>query len=118
MLTITESSARHRTASIEADVINLGRSGRHGRMVITGVIHTESIPKLSLAVEEMLHANPTDLVVDATGVDFDDAAGVRLIARMQARLERRGATVVIDGLRPAARQVLAAARTFDRLAAA
>ncbi len=118
MLTITESSARHRTASIEADVINLGRSGRHGRMVITGVIHAESIPQLSLAVEEMLHANPTDLVVDATGVDFDDASGVRLIARLQGILERRGASVVIDGLRPAARQVLDTVRSFDRLAAA
>jgi len=98
MLTITESSARHRTASIEADVINLGRSGRHGRMVI--------------------HVNPSDLVVDATGVDFDDASGVRLIARLQGILERRGASVVIDGLRPAARQVLDTVRSFDRLAAA
>lgn len=118
MLTITENNPRHRTASIEADVLTLGPAGRHGRMVITGVIHAESIPQLSLAVEEMLHVNPSDLVVDATGVDFDDASGVRLIARMQSILERRGATVVIDGLRPAARSVLDAVRSFDRLAAA
>jgi anti-anti-sigma regulatory factor len=116
MLTITETTAQHRIASIEADVLTFGPTSRHGRIVISGLIHTESIPQLALAVEEMLHVNPSNLVVDATGVEFDDAAGVRLIARMQAILERRGATVVIDGLRPAARQVLDAVRSFDRLA--
>ncbi len=114
MLLVTETTERHRTLSIEADVLDLGRAGRHGRLVLTGVVHAESVPDLETAVEEMLLADPSDLVVDVSDADVQTAGGMRLISRLRSTLQRRGATVVVDGLRGATASVLDATAAFDR----
>jgi anti-anti-sigma regulatory factor len=114
MLLITESTDRNRTLSIEADLLDLGTAGRHGRIVLSGVVHADSVGELAVAVEEMLLADPSDLVVDVSGADVQTAAGMRLLSRLRSTLQRRGATVVVDGLRGATARGLEATASFDR----
>ena len=114
MLLITESTDQHRTLSIEADVLDLGHAGRHGRLVLSGVVHAESVLDLETAVEEMLLVDPSDLVIDVSDADVQTAGGMRLISRLRSTLQRRGATVVVDGLRGATARVLEATEAFDQ----
>jgi len=114
MLLVTETTERHRTLSIEADVLDLGTAGRHGRLVLSGVVHAESVDDLARAVEEMLLADPSDLVIDVSDADVQTAGGMRLISRLRSTLQRRGASVVVDGLRGASAGVLEATEAFER----
>jgi anti-anti-sigma regulatory factor len=114
MLLVTETTEQHRTLSIEADVLDLGPAGRHGRLVLSGVVHAESVAELESAVEEMLLVDPSDLVIDVSDADVQTAGGMRVISRLRSTLQRRGATVVVDGLRGATARVLEATEAFDR----
>lgn len=115
MMVATHTAAQARSLEIESDVLDLGRAGRHGRMVVTGLIGGENDLDFAFAVEQLVHADLTDLVVDVVGAEFRDAASLRLLARLRDGVERNGGHVVIDGLGSAATRILEATATLDAI---
>jgi anti-anti-sigma regulatory factor len=115
MLVATHTVEHARSLEIESDVLDLGRAGRHGRMVVTGLIGGENDLDFAIAVEQLVHAGLTDLVVDVVSAEFRDAASLRLLARLRDGIEHDGGRVVIDGLGSAATRVLEATSTLDAI---
>ena len=81
------------------------------RLVISGKLDAESTSRLwSQALEKVGQVEPQTLVVDATGVDYCDGAGMALLVRLQAAQQRSAGQIQIKGLRSEFKQLL---RLFD-----
>jgi len=84
-------------------------------VTVSGDLDLASAPQLE-AVFEALEARASDQVlVDLAAVSFLDSSGIRAVVRAKRRLDGIGATLVIDAVSDAARQVLEISGILDAL---
>ena len=92
-------------ASIDYQMLDKGRL----KLVISGKLDAESTSRLwPQALGKVGETDPQMLVVDATGVDYCDGAGMALLLQLKATQSRRsgGGRIQIEGLRSEFEQLL------------
>lgn len=91
-------------ASIDYQMLDKGRL----KLVISGKLDAESTSRLwPQALRKVGEAEPQMLVVDATGVDYCDGAGMALLLQLKAAQQRSAGQIQINGLRSEFAQLLA-----------
>jgi len=84
-------------------------------VTIAGELDLATAPELE-AVFEALDTSASDRVlVDLAEVSFLDSSGIRALARAKRRLDGIGASLLIDAMSDAARQVLEISGMLDAL---
>ncbi|MFZ4519665.1 MAG: hypothetical protein ACOYOP_14845 [Microthrixaceae bacterium] len=106
-------AADHVNAVIEADLVDLGPAGRIGRVLVSGPVDTDGAVRLAEGLDRLVAAGVDRIVVDATDARLEALDAFRALARARRRLEVRGGTMVLDGLRPAAEGVMEATARLD-----
>ena len=77
------------------------------KLVISGKLDAESTSRLwTQALRKVGETEPATLVVDATGVDYCDGAGMALLLQLQATQQRNAGQIQIKGLRSEFEQLL------------
>jgi anti-sigma B factor antagonist len=102
-----------------------GGSGKEARLVIAderdeagirvrleGELDISTAPKLERALEELAEIPAGYLILDLKGLDFCDAAGLRVIERAGRRL---GTRLIVCGPRPSVRKIIAVTRLDEQV---
>jgi anti-anti-sigma factor len=88
------------------------------RVRIVGEIDMATIGALRAAFAEIIEpSTPQRLVVDAAGVTFLSAAGVRLFLQLGSRMRANGSVFAIDPVSPVADRVIHACGCSDLVGA-
>lgn len=66
------------------------RVGRIITIAVDGELDLLTAPKLAAHIDELIRAEPGDVVLDLTNTQFIDSAGLAILLNVQRRLERRG----------------------------
>ncbi len=102
-----ESRIQNPESSIDYQTLDKSRL----KLVIGGRLDAQATRRLwPQALRKVGEAEPQMLVVDATGVDYCDGAGMALLLQLKATQERNGRKIRIEGLRSEFEQLL---RLFD-----
>jgi anti-sigma B factor antagonist len=91
---------------VQSDLLDVGDGQLRGRLAAKGEIDAHSSEQLTAAVEQLLEAGATAVLLDATEVTFIDSSGIRVLAVASNTLEERGGTFVIDGMSAAMQRIL------------
>jgi anti-sigma B factor antagonist len=101
------------------------RDGRMARLGLTGCDAIDCVNAAAIKVEALtLLGDATDVVVDLTGVEFIDSAGVGVLVALFKNARLKGGRARFCGLTPGVRSVLEIIRLdqifeiFDDVAAA
>ncbi len=89
--------------------VDLSRVDDDGVVVarLAGEIDPSSAPRLLHEMEAVLFtAEPRELVLDFADVEFMDSSGLRTIIDLSKQMRDREGVLVLESVRPAARQVL------------
>jgi anti-sigma B factor antagonist len=81
---------------------------------VTGAIHLKSLPQLQARFAPLLRRRARSVTVDLTDVVMIDTAGLTVLLRATKAIASMGGRVVLMGLRPDLRRLLALT-TLDRL---
>ena len=81
-----------------------------GLLVLTGDLDVRSVSAVREALVGLLEDTPGDVVVDVTGVELIDVAGLGMLTAAHRRAEREGRRLVLRGCRGSVRRVLALTR--------
>jgi anti-sigma B factor antagonist len=73
---------------------------------LQGELDASTRDRLRRAIDSALEGHPPILVVDLSGLDFADCAGISLLVWAQKRLTARGSELVITGPKPIVRRLL------------
>jgi anti-anti-sigma factor len=92
--------------TVQTDVVDLGDGQVRGRVALRGEVDAHSSAKLTAAVDQLLEAGATAVLLDATEVSFIDSSGLRVLAVASNSLAERGGTFVIDGMSAAMQRIL------------
>ena len=76
------------------------------RIVVHGEIDMTTAPQLEAALEGFIAQGATLLVLDASGIEFIDSSGLRVIVKIGNELKASGGRLLIDGLSGAVTRVL------------
>jgi anti-anti-sigma factor len=77
-----------------------------GAVVVRGEIDLETGPSLESALTEAVRHGTGDLVVDLSGVDFMDSAGLNVFVRTYKHLVGQDRRLVVRGPSPVVRRIL------------
>lgn len=80
-----------------------------------GEIDLYTAPRLQAALSAAAESRPARLLVDMSGVEFIDCAGVRALLRAEEACRRRRVRLVVTGLRRSARRLIAMLGADQRL---
>ena len=92
--------------TVQTDLVDLGDGQVRGRVALSGEVDAHSSAKLTAAVDQLLEAGATAVLLDATEVSFIDSSGLRVLAVASNSLTERGGTFVIDGMSAAMQRIL------------
>lgn len=84
-------------------------AGPAGDTVVTlhGDLDYDTVPELRRVVEPLLgHEDPTPVVLDLTGLDFLDSAGIKALLDCRARAEAAGRRLILTSPQPMVLRVL------------
>jgi anti-sigma B factor antagonist len=74
-------------------------------LAVTGEVDVYEAPRLRAALFALLDEGPDRVVIDCSGMRFIDSAGLAVFVDAQRRLQPRGGTLVLRGLRSATRRI-------------
>jgi anti-sigma B factor antagonist len=79
----------------------------HGyRVVARGEIDLQTAPRLAAELESLIERGALAVVLDASGVEFMDSSGLRVIVNGNSKLSAAGGRLLIDGMSGAVQRVL------------
>lgn len=87
-------------------------------VTVSGELDLATAPQLEAVFEGLEPTSSDRVVVDLEAVTFLDSSGIRALVRAKRRLDGIGAPLVIDGISPAARQVLELSGVLELLSEA
>lgn len=76
------------------------------RVVARGEIDFATAPRLAEALDALIQAGATVVVLDAAGIDFLDSSGLRVIVNYGNKLTGVGGRLLIEGMSGAVQRVL------------
>ena len=87
--------------------LRVAREGRTARLGLTGCDAIDSVNAADIKADALaLLGDATDVVVDLTGVEFIDSAGVGVLVALFKNARQRGGRARFCGLTPGVRGVL------------
>lgn len=89
----------------ELDIIAVRRGGRPV-LWLRGALDVSSGDQLRRAIDTALERNPPVLVLDVSGLEFTDCAGLSVLIWAHRRLAGRGHQLAITGATPMVRRLL------------
>lgn len=79
----------------------------HGfRVVARGEVDARTAPNLGVALDALIGAGATLVVLDACDVEFIDSSGLRVIVQAGRKLSDAGGRLLIEGMSGAVQRVL------------
>ncbi|HUS62427.1 MAG TPA: STAS domain-containing protein [Acidimicrobiales bacterium] len=89
-----------------------------GELLVRGEIDLQTGPALQQALDEVIRSGTGDVVVDLSGVEFMDSAGLNVLVRAVKQLIEQDRCLVLHAPTPAVRRILTlgGADTFVRYA--
>jgi anti-sigma B factor antagonist len=87
-------------------------------ITVSGELDLATAPQLEAVFEALDPAPSERVLLDLEAVTFLDSSGIRALVRAKRRLDGIGAPLVVDGISPAARQVLEISGVLDLLSEA
>jgi anti-anti-sigma factor len=87
-------------------------------VTVSGELDLATAPQLEAVFEALEPARSDRVVIDLEAVTFIDSSGIRALVRAKRRFDGLDASLVLDGVSPAARQVLEISGVLDLLSEA
>ena len=95
--------------------IDESRDGERGRLTLTGELDIATVPRLADAVEGMLAAGATSILLDLRPLSFLDSSGLRHFILLRDRAERDGWTLELIRPLPPALTIFQITRAEENL---
>ena len=83
-----------------------GEPGHGYRLTVRGEVDARTAPKLAQALDSLIDRGATLIVLEASGVEFLDSSGLRVIVATGIRLSNSGGRLLIEGMSGAVQRVL------------
>lgn len=84
------------------------------RVVARGEIDLDTAPRLAQAFESLVGEGARIIVLDASGIDFVDSSGLRVIINCGNKLSAAGGRLLIEGMSGAVQRTLEISGVIDR----
>ncbi|MEO6123529.1 MAG: STAS domain-containing protein [Ilumatobacteraceae bacterium] len=91
-----------------------GDSSHAFRIAAHGEIDLDSAPELGKALDDLIEQGATLVILDASGVEFLDSSGLRVIVRAGNALSDAGGQLLIEGMSGAVQRVLEVSGLIDQ----
>ena len=81
-----------------------------GVLVLVGDLDVRSVSGVREALVQLMETTPGDVVIDVSGVELIDVAGLGMLAAAHRRAEREGRQLFLRGCQGSVRRVLSLTR--------